>query len=459
LGQFAEAFREAGFDAGAFYPCYGLAESTLLAAGAHHAHEPTITAVNRPALAQHRVVAANGEPPGQIQRLVGCGTAMPGHELLIVDPVSDLPRGEHQVGEILLRGPSVAMGYWNRPEETETTFGACIGGYEGAFLRTGDLGFVSGGELFVTGRLKDIIIIRGRNHYPQDIEQTVQSAHAAVLPGAAFSVPIDGEEQLIIVHQVDRQYRGENCDEVVRAIRRAIVENHELDPYAILLIRQTSLPITSSGKVQRSLCREQYLSGELKIVREWTRPAARKRTAGLGTSAAKLLGPAVHSATYGHKEWRIDGSGVRQVQPHSAMEIDRRAERIETWLLEWLVERVGLNPEDVERNRPFAEFGVDSLTSLELSDELESEFGVELTPIIAWNYPTPSALAHYLAQQTAKAEAGGSSFDSVAVTLSRPAAQTTDTQGRDSQNADWEKLLSEIESLSDEEAASLLGSR
>ena len=135
---------------------------------------------------------------------------------------------------------------------------------KGEFLRTGDLGFFRDGELFVTGRVKDVIIIRGRNHYPQDIEQSAEEAHPAVLPGAAFAMDLpDGDERLVVVHQLDRQYRGCDFDEIVQAIRRAIVEQHELDPYAIVLIRQTSLPITSSGKVQRNLCREQYLAGEL----------------------------------------------------------------------------------------------------------------------------------------------------------------------------------------------------
>jgi acyl carrier protein len=376
---------------------------------------------------------------------------MPGHELVIVDPVTSLPRGDNQVGEILLRGPSVAQGYWNRPAETAETFAARIDGLDGTFLRTGDLGFISDGELYVTGRLKDVIIIRGRNHYPQDIEQTVQNSHAAILHGAAFSVSIDGEEQLVVVHQVERQYRQENCAEVIRAVRRAIVESHELDPYAIVLIRQTSLPITSSGKVQRSLCREQYLSGELKVVDRWIRPPSPARSALRNGSGA----PAVAN---GHLEWRLDSNGIRlhskpEVSNYmSAIEIDRAAERIETWLLEWLVERVGLDPSEVERNRPFAEYGVDSLTSVELSHELEAEFGVELTPIVAWNHPTPEALARYLAGQSMHGE--------MVQLASKPMMSSATHAGNGHKStapaADWEKMLEEIEQLSDEEATKLL---
>ena len=128
------------------------------------------------------------------------------------------------------------------------------------------------GELFVTGRLKDVIIIRGRNHYPQDIEQSAEAAHGALLMGAAFALESEGAERLVVVNQVDRQFRDADWDQVAQAIRRAVVEHHEIDPYAVVLIRQTSLPITSSGKVQRSLCRDQYLAGELKVVHSWTNP-------------------------------------------------------------------------------------------------------------------------------------------------------------------------------------------
>jgi acyl carrier protein len=347
-------------------------------------------------------------------------------------------------------------------------------------LRTGDLGFFRDGELFVTGRLKDVIIIRARNHYPQDIEQSAEEAHPAVLPGAAFALEGDeGDEQLVVVHQIDRQYRGANMDDIVRAIRRAIVEQHELDPHAIVLIRQTSLPITSSGKVQRNLCREQYLAGELKVVHSWTNPAPKaapaKATAngrvevklGVGppsrggpepfAGAARLAAPTVgppsrggpesgeeRAESRGQERWG-NGSTPRHLPDRSAIEIARAAERIEEWLLDWIVRRLGLDAADISRDRPFAEFGVDSLTAVELSQELEDEFKVPLPPIVAWNYPTPAALARYLAEQSlAPADTNG-------------AATKADMAGPS--HAGDERLaalLSEVENLSDEEAARLL---
>jgi acyl-CoA synthetase (AMP-forming)/AMP-acid ligase II len=254
LTHFGQAFGNAGFKMQAFYPCYGLAETTLLAAGPDYRNEPRILAVNRAALAEHRVAPECGEPAAMVQRLVGCGQPVPGHQLVIVDPATlrECPDGE--VGEILIQGPSVAQGYWNRETETDEVFGAHVEGRDGRFLRTGDLGFFRDGELYVTGRVKDVIIIRGRNHYPQDIEQSAEEAHPALLAGAAFALDdVGGGERLVVVHQIDRQHRGADHHQIIQAIRRAIVEQHELDPYAIVLIRQTSLPITSSGKVQRNL--------------------------------------------------------------------------------------------------------------------------------------------------------------------------------------------------------------
>jgi len=436
LAHFAEAFRPAGFRSQAFYPCYGLAEATLMAAGGDFRQEPLILAVNRAALAEHRVLPACGEPAPMVQRLVGCGKPIDHHQIVIVHPDTDRECPEGQVGEILIQGPSVAQGYWNRQEETEQVFGARVNGREGRFLRTGDLGFFREGELFVTGRVKDVIIIRGRNHYPQDIEQSAEEAHPAVLMGAAFALAEEDGERLVLVHQLDRQYRDADHAQIVQAIRRAIVEQHELDPYAIVLIRQTSLPITSSGKVQRNLCREQYLAGELKVVHQWTNPAVGHKP------HAPIVRVQIHDQGV---LWTSDGKSESPRRAVSPVELDRTAERIEAWLLEWLVARLALDPAVVQRDRPFAEFGVDSLTAVELSHELESQFKVPLPPIVAWNYPTPAALARYLAEQTLGVQP--SPHDQPATSFPvLPAA-------RDQQ---LDALLAEIEQLSDEEAARLL---
>mgnify|MGYP001030106139 CR=1 FL=1 len=270
---FAEAFACAGFREEAFYPCYGLAEATLLVSGSDGPRRPLVKRVDRGALSEHRVVEVENDQEQAVQALVGCGTTWLGQEVAIVDTETHRRLPERQVGEIWVRGLSVAKGYWNRPEDTRLDFLATIAGEEPkTLLRTGDLGFVSDGELFVTGREKEMIIVRGRNLYPHDIELSVGHSHPALTTGAgaSFSVDVDGEERLVVVYEVDRQYRNGDLADVIRGARRAIVDDHELDPHAVVLIRMASLPRTTSGKVQRNLCRQQFLDGSLNVVAQWT---------------------------------------------------------------------------------------------------------------------------------------------------------------------------------------------
>jgi acyl-CoA synthetase (AMP-forming)/AMP-acid ligase II len=235
LDAFAAAFAPAGFRRRAFYPCYGLAEATLFVSGG----DPDA-------------------PPVLHNSLVGCGRAWPGERLAIVDPETGklVPAGEE--AEVWVAGPSVADGYWGRPEETAHTFGARLAETgEGPFLRTGDLGRLGAdGELFVTGRLKDLIVIRGRNLYPHDLERTAEESHPALRPGgaAAFSVEADGEERLVVAVEVERRRETESR-EAAEAIRAAVLHEHEISPWEVVPIRAGTLPKTSSGKVRRLACR------------------------------------------------------------------------------------------------------------------------------------------------------------------------------------------------------------
>jgi acyl-CoA synthetase (AMP-forming)/AMP-acid ligase II len=192
-------------------------------------------------------------------------------KVVIADQESLKKCADDQVGEVWVSSPSVAQGYWGRTAETERTFHAHLADTDaGPFLRTGDLGFFHEGELYITGRLKDLIIIRGRNIYPQDVELTVEQSHSILRPGggAAFSAEVDGEERLIVVQEVERQYQSSDLDEVVESVRQAVGENHEVQPYAVVFIKPATLPKTSSGKIQRHLARIKYLAGELDVVGE-----------------------------------------------------------------------------------------------------------------------------------------------------------------------------------------------
>jgi acyl-CoA synthetase (AMP-forming)/AMP-acid ligase II len=270
LERFAQAFAPCGFRREAFYPCYGMAEATLFITGGVKAQAPVIEWVEEEALQENRVVTASSELAAA-KAVVGVGQAHGEQQVRIVNPETLRECRPGEVGEIWVSGPSVAQGYWNQPQKTAETFEAYLAGrQEGPFLRTGDLGFVrQDGELFVTGRLKDAIVIRGRNHYPQDLERTVEQSHPALRSGcgAAFAVEVGAQEQLVVVQEVERTYlRHLDVESVVGAIRQALAREHGLQAHAVILLKTGTLPKTSSGKIQRYACRTKFLAGTLAVV-------------------------------------------------------------------------------------------------------------------------------------------------------------------------------------------------
>ncbi len=268
LERFVEAFGPYGFRREAFYPCYGLAEATLIVARGKQGQLPIIRTVNASALADKRVVEVPAGGEGT-RPLVSSGQAPPSQKIVIANPETLALCPEDRVGEIWISGPSVAQGYWRRPEETERTFRARLAGTnEGPFLRTGDLGFLKDSKLFITGRLKDLIIIRGRKYYPQDLELAAESSHPALNPGsgAAFAIEAEGEERLVIVNELKRSHRRVDVEEVARAVRTAISEQYELRTYAVVLLKPGTIPKTSSGKIQRYNCRDKFLKNELEVI-------------------------------------------------------------------------------------------------------------------------------------------------------------------------------------------------
>ncbi|MCF3132401.1 fatty acyl-AMP ligase [Streptomyces olivochromogenes] len=255
LRRFAETFGEAGFRREALYPCYGLAEATLMVTGGTVDTPPTLLEA-----------AATGPHAGEADAAaVSSGRPGPGTTVAIADPErqEELPEGE--VGEIWVGGESVAKGYWRNALATRETFRATLTGHEGRFLRTGDLGFLRGGELFVTGRLKDLIVIDGRNHYPQDLELSAELSHPALRPGctAAFSVDSGVEgEQVVVVAEVAPDAAGDS-EKITDLIRSAIGESHVLSVRDVVLVHPGTIPKTSSGKIQRRATRAAYLDGIL----------------------------------------------------------------------------------------------------------------------------------------------------------------------------------------------------
>lgn len=246
MDRFCACFATAGFNRRAFVPGYGLAEATLKVTARRYGEGPLVSTIAG-------------------RELVACGAPILETRVVIVDPATSRPVKDGQTGEIWVGGPSVAAGYWQRADATEATFAARTASGDGPFLRTGDLGLMHEGQLYVAGRIKDVLIIRGQNYYPQDVEASVERSGVPVRAGsgAAFSVERDGEERLVIAYEVDRSVKAREAPAHVESIRAAIVRDHELHADDVVLLRPGGAPKTSSGKIRRRACRDAYLEGSL----------------------------------------------------------------------------------------------------------------------------------------------------------------------------------------------------
>jgi len=302
LDRFTEVFAPCGFRREVFHPVYGLAEATVFVSSEDPRHPPSVRGFSADGLEEGRVEADRSGSPSEGRPLVSCGHGWPDTRIVIADPETSRASAPGRVGEIWVAGACVAAGYWRKPDDTEATFRATIAddgarqpATDGLFLRTGDLGFIDRGQLFITGRHKDLIIIRGRNHYPQDIEATAGASHPAIEPYgcAAFAIDGKGGEKLVIVQEVRRDAPpGVEPGELVRAIRGAVSEIHSLHVQAVVLLQPMTLPRTSSGKVRRKACRQEFLAGTLPAIASWVfrdeRPvldAGSERDAGVATTS------------------------------------------------------------------------------------------------------------------------------------------------------------------------------
>ncbi|MBU8897157.1 amino acid adenylation domain-containing protein, partial [Corallococcus sp. M34] len=339
LQRFTDAFSPHGFRRESLYPCYGLAEATLIVTGGVKGEPPRLRRVDIQALEQGHAAPVLGE--GRV--LVGSGRTLSSQEVLVVDPETSRVRAQGDVGEIWVRGPSVARGYWRREETSAEVFQAHLASGEGPFLRTGDLGFLDAGMLYVTGRRKDLIILRGRNLYPQDLELAVEQSHPALRPGcgAAFALDLDGEERLVVVQEVDARKLEGAIDDVAGAIRQRLSEVHEVLPAALVLIEPGSLPKTSSGKVRRSATREAFLAGELRELHVWRAGRFESREAADALAEGEL--PSLESA-----------------------------------VLARIAARLGSRVEALESDVPLTRYGLDSLAAVELAHGLERDLGVAI---------------------------------------------------------------------------------
>lgn len=346
LESFIATFASCGFRPQAMCPAYGLAEATLLVSAGLPTEAPVILNLQPAALETGKVVKAD-ESEKIVRRLVGCGYLVGDTKVAIVNPQTLTKCAPDEVGEIWVSDPSVAQGYWQRSQETNATFRAYIANtQEGPFLRTGDLGFIYGGQLFITSRLKDVIIIRGTNHYPQDIEWTVQESHEALRPenGAAFSTEVDGEERLIIAQEIERSYLKQlDVDEAIAAIRRAVFEQHEIQVYSILLLKPGTIPKTSSGKIQRRACCQNWLNGDFKAIAIGQSPVVNETESNNAKKNIQFISASKQSHNYRNSLDNLAGIasvGVEPTSHNSVKDSKTQTDELIQWLRDYANQRV-----------------------------------------------------------------------------------------------------------------------
>jgi natural product biosynthesis luciferase-like monooxygenase protein len=418
IERFTQTFAPCGFRREAFYPCYGMAENTLIVSGGLKSAPPILQNVQGEALEKNQVILAEVESQ-DVRTLVGCGQALGQQKMAmptavrgatIANPETLTRCASNQVGEIWVSGASVAQGYWQRPVETEYTFQAYLADTgEGPYLRTGDLGFLQDGELFVTGRLKDLIIIRGRNHYPQDIELTVEQSHPALRSsaGAAFSIEVDDEERLVVVQEVERTYlRKLDVDEVVGAIRQAVWKQHELQVYAVLLLKTAGIPKTSSGKIQRHACRQGFLEESLSVVGSSILEVDPPQPPFLRGESISLEQPLVSPFLRGTE----GGSNSRE-----SVSLEQRT--LELDLRNSIAKLLQIPLAQLNLQQPINTLGLDSLKAIEIKNDLEANFEVVLPMETFLEDVTIAQLANQILTEGAGTEAS-----ELAASSAQPAA-------------------------------------
>ncbi len=394
IARFIKVFAPSGFKASAFQACYGQSEVTLRATAAPLGTGLSATRFDVARLARGQAVVSSPTAPDSAgTMLVAHGPLQrPNGRIRIVDPHSLTACAEGCIGEIWISGPDVAAGYWNRPADSERTFKARTLGDPASYLRTGDLGFEWEGQLYITGRFKDLIIVRGANHYPQDIEHTVETCSPNLRPECcvAFSIESAGEERLVVVAEVERRFIGDrragdrervpsrrtrdaehgnepfimhvfDAEPMINTIQEAVSRRHGLQPEQIVLVPPGTVPKTESRKKQRSLCRTRYLDGQLDSIVQWNRPRA--------TPQVKSV-----TVTVGQEDSRS----------------------LEQWLRTSLSHHIGVSADLIDVDRPFAAYGLDSAGSVSFVGELSHKLGRPVSPVALWNYPTLSALVEHL---------------------------------------------------------------
>ncbi|WP_309842929.1 MULTISPECIES: polyketide synthase [unclassified Caballeronia] len=360
--RFTRKFRPFGFDPLAMTAAYGLAEATCIVTGQNWDSPCRILRLSDKELQRNKVRLAG--PDETVASLVACGQPLSDTIVKIVDPAGLTECAPDEAGEIWVSGDNVASGYWMRPDESAATFGATLPSVPGkVFLRTGDLGFIHEGEVFTTGRIKDLIIVRGANYYPQDAESLLERAHPGFVHGscAVFSVLKEGEERVVVVQELTRGHRNGPYEEMFDAIRRAVGAAFDLPVESIALIQPGTTAKTSSGKIQRRQSRQAFLDGSLRLVATWSR------------------------------ERNADVPAVGTAAPAQA-----NSEKMEHFLIRRIADISRLSPESIRVDRPFSEYGLGSLDSTRIAEELAVHFKIAVSPAMFYDHPDVQRLAAHL---------------------------------------------------------------
>lgn len=352
LVDFTNKFSAFGFRRSCFVPSYGLAEATLKVTSTHSGIEPTVLHLAQDKLEQGYAVDAVGLD--RTRSAVGCGWPATGTNVRIVNPDSRVPCPENTVGEIWVSGEGVAAGYWNQPAITRSVFRSHLRGRRNQeFLRSGDLGFARDGQLFVSGRRKEMIVVRGQNLYPEDIEDSVRRVHRMLHKGsgAVFEFEVDGEERYAIVHECDR-HPDRGYEEVISAIRKTVAQEYQLQLDMVILIRSGTMPRTSSGKVARYLCRSYWLQGRLRTI---------------AVSSSDL--------------WGKLQSSSETIEEYARADRPRRKEILIEYLSTTAANVMGISSEKkIDPSLSLIQFGIDSLGATRISNRIQHELGIDVLP-------------------------------------------------------------------------------
>ncbi|STX29324.1 polyketide synthase [Legionella beliardensis] len=366
MERFAQSFAICGFDRKALFPAYGLAEATLMVTGKIE-NEPLVSCqVDKKALRNNKIELTKNEASSIC--LISSGQFNDGFDIKIINPKTLVSLKPYQIGEIICAGPSVTQGYWQNSKLNKQIFCSPKPNLENkSYLRTGDLGFIDNkSNLYVTGRIKDIIIIHGRNYYPQDIELSIVNNYPAlsINSNIAFAQNDAGYDRLIIVQEVSKNIKkfSELFDEIINIC----IAEHDILPDRIVLIKRGSLPKTSSGKVQRSDCRQQLAAGLLPIISEWKSVSSNNKISNNDT-----------------------------LQPSGFAQYDLN-QNILNWIKSWLASYLNLNIEQIDPNKNFAYYGLNSVIAMEFCTALQTSLNYELSPALLWQYSTVNLLANYL---------------------------------------------------------------